>query len=459
MFLKKNKNIVFWVFGIALVFRLIIAHWALNGDLLTQSEWGKWEYMNGTKGLYDWNKWLNEWPNHPPLMSMVYLWAFQLHSFLMMIFSNLGNFIALNRLAPHKLFWWFFDFTKWFGGATYENRDFLQGIVLTIKMQMMVADLLIGGVIYFLCKKLKVDWKKYVIAYLFLPFSWYLSALYGQSDQLAFLFLIISFILLNTDFFEFGPLLFAISINLKPTGLMLVPLFLWVWYKQKKSTKDLIVGGVAALVFTFWITSFFTNKMPWDFWMQDLWKRLFLVKSPFTTVSAFNFWYIFHAKDLVPEMTKYLFLSAKVWGEIAFVIVSIIAFFQVKYKKLETVFMAMFTSGFGAWLFMTNMYERYLFTGLVSLLFLSIYRKKLFKYFVILSVIYLFNMYNGWWFPYKFVLGKELFLWDSRLITRIFSAINVFIYGYVLWLVRDAYWPQMKTFFKKFGKIGSQMRV
>jgi hypothetical protein len=272
---------------------------------------------------------------------------------------------------------------------------------------------------------------------------------------LAFLFLIISFIALNTNFFKISPLLFAISVNLKPTGLMLVPLFLWVWYKQKKSIKDLIVSGSIVLLFTFWITSFFTDKMPWSFWIQDLWKRLFLIKPPFTTVSAFNFWYIFHAKDLVPETTKYLFLSAKVWGGILFGIVSIIAFFQVKYRKLETFFMAMFTSAFGAWLFMTNMYERYLFTGLISLLFLSIYRKKLFKYFVILSVIYLFNMYNGWWFPDKFVFLKELFLWNDRLITRIFSVINIFIYGYVLWLVRDAYWPQIKTFFKKIGKIGS----
>ena len=76
----KKKLIIFLIFGLALIFRLLIAPWALNGDLLTQTEWGKWEYSHGLKGLYDWNQWLNEWPNHPPLISAFYDWC-QLETF------------------------------------------------------------------------------------------------------------------------------------------------------------------------------------------------------------------------------------------------------------------------------------------------------------------------------------------------------------------------------------------
>lgn len=102
---------------------------------------------------------------------------------------------------------------------------------------------------------------------------------------------------------------------------------------------------------------------------------------------------------------------------------------------MDSVLAAVFISSFGGWLFLTNMYERYVFAGVVSLLFLSIYRKKFFKYFIILSLIYIFNMYNGWWFPEKIVWLRELFLWNDRLITRLLSAANVVIYGYVVWLI------------------------
>lgn len=445
--LKKNWKIIL-ILILALFFRLVLTPIATNGDLLTQAEWGKWEYANGVKGLYEHNQWLNEWPNHPPLISGFYWWVYKSHSLLMKLFSDTGNFIALNRLAPTK-FLWFFDFTKWFGLATYENANYLKGIVVTTKLYMILADFLIAGVIYLFCKKIGTDWRKYVLSYLILPFSWYLSACWGQSDQLAFLFLIISFLILNSKWFWWSPIIFAISINLKPTGLILVPLFLFIWYKQKKSIKSLVLSIIVSILLTLLITSFFTNQNPLYFSTHDLWKRLFLTKTPFTTISAFNFWYIFHAKDLVSETTKYLFLSAKNWGYFLFFVVSTISFIQIKYRKMETFFAAMFISSFGAWLFTTNMYERYLFPGLLSLFFLSIYRKKLFKYFVILSIIYLFNMYNGWWFPQNWIWLKELFLWKGRLLTRIFSITNVLIYVYIVYSMKNDYWPSIKTFFKK----------
>ena len=154
--LKRNWKIIL-ILGIALLFRLMLVPLATNGDLLTQTEWGKWEYLHGVKGLYDCNQWLNEWPNHPPLMSGFYWWVYQSHSLLMKLFSNMGNFIAMHRLAPTK-FLWFFNFSNWFGLATYQNANYLRGIVLTIKLHMILVDFLIAEVIYLVCKKLKTDW-------------------------------------------------------------------------------------------------------------------------------------------------------------------------------------------------------------------------------------------------------------------------------------------------------------
>jgi len=422
IYCKKHRLIIF--LGLmAFLFRLVISPLATHGDLTTQAEWGAWMYANGTRGLYDWNQWISGyWPNHPPLISLVYLWAYQFHSFLMMCFSNIGNFIALNRLAPTK-FIWFFNFVRWFGEARYENTYFLKGIVLSIKFMMMVADMVLAGIVYYWCRAKRVDWKKYVVAMLFLPFSWYLSAIWGQSDQLSFIFLVLSFVLLNSSKKSWlSPLLFAIAVNLKPTGLILVPLYLWIWYKQRHSIYKLFLGGGLAYVFTIYIVSLFTAKPPLAYLLGEMTTRIFMTIKPLLHTNSFNFWYLVDNNRGILAETKYLFLSATSWGYLFYFFVSLVSFSVVRYKKLESILASVFVSGFGGWLFMANMHERYVYAGLVSLLFLSIYKSKYYKYFVFLSTIFFVNIF--WAFPVK----TSPFIENAIGFYRLLSLGNIVIY-------------------------------
>lgn len=400
-----------------------------HSDIRVQTEWGKWMYVNDSpKGLYNWNVWACIWPNHPPLISSVYFLAYKTHSFLMMLLSNLGNFIALNRLAPTK-FLWLFNFSKWFGTARYENTEYLLGVIIVIKQIMVLADLLVAWVIYKICKLKKVDWKKFVLAYLLLPFSWYLSAVWGQSDQLSFLFLIISFVLLTTKRSIWAPLLYAIAINLKPNCVILAPLFLVVWFKQKQPLRNLILGGLLAGIFSVWTVTWFNAGKIMDLFFL-LAKRL-NTSEGLINQNSFNFWYLFFPfpSKVGFETTKYLFLTAKTWGWILLGVVSLLSFRLVKYKKLETVFLSIFTIGFGGWLFMTGMHERYSFFAIVSLLFYSIYKKEYWKYFVILSSIYFLSMFYVFSVPQQLDGIKIVFAWADQLVPKILSLINLFIYG------------------------------
>lgn len=419
---------------VSLLAFLILMRFALSflpahSDIRVQTEWGKWMYVNDSpKGLYNWNVWACIWPNHPPLISSVYFLAYKTHSFLMMLLSNLGNFIALNRLAPTK-FLWLFNFSKWFGTARYENTEYLLGVIIVIKQIMVLADLLVAWVIYKICKLKKVDWKKFVLAYLLLPFSWYLSAVWGQSDQLSFLFLIISFVLLTTKRSIWAPLLYAIAINLKPNCVILAPLFLVVWFKQKQPWRNLILGGLLAGIFSVWTVTWFNAGKIMDLFFL-LAKRL-NTSEGLINQNSFNFWYLFFPfpSKVGFETTKYLFLTAKTWGWILLGVVSLLSFRLVKYKKLETVFLSIFTIGFGGWLFMTGMHERYSFFAIVSLLFYSIYKKEYWKYFVILSSIYFLSMFYVFSVPQQLDGIKIVFAWADQLVPKILSLINLFIYG------------------------------
>jgi len=192
-YLKKNWLIIFFLV-FAVILRIGLSTQKAHSDLETQINWGKQASLLKTlKGYYTWDMWGNGYPNHPPLISSLYYILYPLHSKIMWFLSSLGNFIALNRLAPTK-FLWLFNFSIWFGTDLYGTTAFLSGVFFLMKQFMILADLSISGVIYYLCKKNKTDWKKPVFIYLFLPFSWYLSSSWGQSDQLSFIFLIIKYL-------------------------------------------------------------------------------------------------------------------------------------------------------------------------------------------------------------------------------------------------------------------------
>ena len=432
-YLKKNWLIII-ILILAIILRLGFSTSKVNMDLYTQSTWGKEANLVGNlKGFYSWELWNDAYPNHPPLISSFYYIIYPLHSKIMWFLSNLGNFIALHRLAPTK-FLWLFNFSTWFGTALYGTTAFLSGIFFLMKQFMILADLSIGAIIFYLCKKNKTDWKKPVIIYLFLPFSWYLSSSWGQSDQLSFIFLIISFLLIYSKKYSVtSPLLYAIAANLKPNCALLIPLYLYAWYKQKQPTLKLFIGGIIAVAFTLWTVSWFTNENVLIYTLTTLPKKL-NTSDGFINYNAFNFWYIFFPyipNNNALDNNIFFMLSAKTWGWILTLITTVLSLRVIKNKKPETIFASMFIAGFGSWLFMTGMHERYSFLAIMPLLLMAIYNKKYLKYFLLFAIIYTFNLFHAFW-PWE-NLGwvKQTFEFSNFLIPKILAMINIATYFYL----------------------------
>ena len=100
---------------------------------------------------------------------------------------------------------------------------------------------------------------------------------------------------------------------------------------------------------------------------------------------------------------------------------------MIKEKNPGTIFLSVFMVGFGSWLFMTGMHERYAFYSIVSLLVYSIYTKKYFGHFIVLSTIMFLNMFYGF-FPQQLSFIKSWFDWSGQLIPRALSLINMLVY-------------------------------
>jgi len=418
------------IFIAALVLRLVLAPTGFHIDILSNAAWGNWIYLHGPLGFYENNVWIYSWPTQPPFVSLLYGFDNWLYIFLLQAARNIGNIIVEYHLAPGHLRFWF-SFTKWFDTAKVSDEAvFSIGYLVSIKIFPILADLGIAGLIYSsakFSKKIKhpILWAS---IYLFSPFSWYLSSLWGQYDQLSFLPMFLAFILGSRKKFpEITPFLFALSVAIKPTSLILAPFFIYIYFKG--SPKKISVAiSIALISIFFWAsTQTFTHQNVFNFAKNTLVTKIFFKSASRLSANAFNFWRILQTSGSETAEAKFLFIPAYVWSAIAFIGLNIAAFKKVRKINAENIFVSAFIISAGSWMFMTNMLDRYFFAGIVTSLVVCIFKPKNFKYWLPMSLIFALNLYNQWFFP-PFLDQLRLFLtWNGTLFTKLLALFNVIL--------------------------------
>jgi Gpi18-like mannosyltransferase len=426
--MKNHRVYVLIVFLIALIWRLVISPLGFHDDLMVNTAWGEWIYKNGPLGFYQVQGWIYSSPTQPPLISLLYGFNLYLYERLQWLFTNIGVIIATYRLIPTKMMW-FFDFTKWFGMVLYSESALRMGALVSMKLIAILADMLIATVIYFLIRN--KDQQKALIwsaIYLFSPFSWYLSALWGQYDQLSFLFLVLAFIAILYKRHLLAPILLVFSFEFKPTSLIFVPFFAWLYLKQKPGWKNILMTAVICLLLTILSIKFFTNDNILVFIQNELIPKIFFKSEFRVSTNSFNFWRILTGDQALNQNTLFFWIPAKIWGWGVFILLNFCVLKSSKKNNLETIFQGLSIIGIGSWLFLTNMLDRYVFAGITALLIWSALEYKLFKYWLILSLIFWLNLFNHWWFPTNLAWLRQILSWQDDLITRLLSLIFVLIY-------------------------------
>jgi Gpi18-like mannosyltransferase len=434
MFRKRINWLLIILFIVALLIRLCTITWVIHGDLIMQAGWGRWIYDHGWFGFYENNQWIYGWPNHPPLISLVYGLGFQLSEWLNTLFVAIGNFIALNRLGASKIPW-FYNFIVWASKTKYVDTPFSWGNLISMKLIVVIADLVLGGMIYKIAKSISNQKTALIIAALYLlsPFSWYESSIWGQNDQLGLIFLLISFWFLTKDRFAWlATIAIAISVLLKPTGFIFIPLFFWFALKNKKRFMGMIYGGIMDIILYFILVKLTTTNDILTF-SVNLYRQMLIKGELWTWVNTFNFWRL-----VTPYLTdcthKFLFLSYQIWGYLIYAGFHIYVFNRYKKRDWLSGLNALFIISFAGWLFLVTMHERYLFTAVVTGLIICSQNLKMLKYWLFLSLIFTINMFNGWWTP-SIPWLKNILTWGNFMdgpIPRVLSFANLFIFGQML---------------------------
>lgn len=382
-----------------------------SGDIRLYAEWGEKLVKYNAANFYEYPVWFYAPPNYPPLLSLIYGTAFWLFERRYVI-AQLHNLIKI----PPAIFIKFF---------------YTHGYFVLLKLPGILADLGVSLLIYKFILEISKKTKMALLGLLFYllnPVSIFLSSIWGQTDSLIALLGLISFYTLYKGKIVLSlPLLFT-SLYIKPNWGVFIPLYIFLLFAVKPKLKQLIIGGLISLLIFILTTSIFSRNI-FDFTQWLFTQRILptAVVAHKASISAFNLYTIFLRMDFHPD--NLLLLGAiplNIFGYASFFLVNIIVFLTLSRRKirLESITLSLFVVGFGAYLFLTNMLERYFFAAFTPLIILIFSKPKLFIYGVLINIAVFANVFYAFFRRSKADLA-ELFASLNFLPVRLFSAINV----------------------------------
>ena len=423
--MTKRKLLICVVVIFAIFGRLWLTDKAWHVDMWSNAGWGEWIYDHGPAKFYDNSYWTYAWPTQPPVINSIYAFNKRLH------IELLGRLawtdFQLNKILPGDKTPWLTDFVYWFGyGRVNLEIPFQIGFLVTMKLIPVAADLAIAWLVWLITKKTYL-----AVVFLLSPFSWYVSALWGQYDGVGFALVLGGvYLLYKHKLIMLSPGLILLGILIKPTALILAPFVGYYYLRQTPAKLVVKVLGVVLAGVLFWTTTApYTHKNPFEFAWYDLKRIVFEKAEPRVTTNAFNLWRIVTGNKPTNHWNKFLGIPAVVWGLLAYGAIHVLAIWRIETNRKDRwrMWEGLFVISAGSFMFMTGMLDRYLYAGMLFGLILVATQFRLLKWWLVWSVIFWLNLYNQWWIPASFEPLKQFMLVYDSIVTRILSGFSVII--------------------------------
>ena len=274
--------------------------------------------------------------------------------------------------------------------------DSKASIVLT-KLPAIIADMFTAYLIFKIAsKRLKKSGAAFLSAvYLFCPMVILDSAVWGQTDSVFTVFMVLMCYLITEKKLIPSYFVFAIGILIKPQSLFFTPVLICGIIDQvfledfnwKKFFKNLVLGVAAILMIG-------VLMLPFGF-SQALNQYTGTLKSyEYASINAYNFWNML-GLNWASQYDKLLGVQYKTWGTIAIVltvIISIIISLRCKKNAGKYYFIGGFVVT-TVFMFAVRMHERYLFPAMVMFLlaFAVRLRKEIYMLYVLVSTVAFYN--------------------------------------------------------------------
>lgn len=422
-FIKKNSLIIIFLLGLILRLYFIFGSYAF--DVNNHIVWAKDLHERGFLDFF--NRQSSEvfavkYPNYPSLALFIFY-----------LFYPLPKIIF-------DFSWWLNTSIPFFPSnfvSLLESIDKRLFIAAMLKLPAIISDLGLAWMITLFTRKI-ISKKPNIVLIaasliLFNPAFIYNSSLWGQIDVIPLFFVMVSvYLLLFTRKNILSGIFFTLSILVKPTTLVFLPVYGLIFIKKFGWWESLKALFFADLIF--WLSFLpFLGKINLLFPYQIYWEKIISAQSlPYVTNGAFNFWMIFiDLKKAVLDTTPFIFkFSFRVWGYLLlglFLFVILYRLFKNKIK-VELVLLGLFLSSLAFVLFLTKMHERYFLLPLPFLLLVSIKNKHYLKHFFLLSVLAFLNHYFNWASPYIYSVFNII---SNPWIYKSLSVVNLLTFLYL----------------------------
>jgi Gpi18-like mannosyltransferase len=422
--LRKIKNN--WIFLTVVLVSLIVRFYFLDkyldvsGDLLLAADWGEkyWEY--GSKNYYFVQNWYYAPPNYPPLINLYYAYAYKAFDY-KYLFAQLHNVI---KIPPAAFIIYYY---KW-------------GYLINLKLLGIACDVLGGILIYKLVLKLFKNKTSAIVSsslYLLNPITIVLSSVWGQVDSVVALLGTASILLLLNKRYWWSPFIFAAGLLLKPNWILFAPLYVFIYLLGRPKWKNVITSLVSVIILLV-ILAFPFSDNPISFYIWFIKERIMttIAACPHASVSAFNFYTTFLKIDCDLATYQVLGLPIKLFGQAIFSLIYLSGLYYLWKKKAkdENVLKVITLIGFGFFVFMPGMLERYFFPILIPLAVLTAGSKKTLLLYLSLTITFTVNVV---WALFRrkygviddFVTGNNFFL------LKTISIYNMAGFVLMIWLL------------------------
>ena len=394
----------------ALILRIFLSFLTWHPDVNNHVDWGIRFWQYGAKDYYSANVWSYTWPNQPPGTIYIYAGITKLYDFVFSIFWWINLKIPL---FPSDVIF-------------YLESNLYPAL---LKLPSMLADLGIAYLIYKSVADKKIA-RFGVVLWLVNPIVWYNSSLWGQTDSLIAFFVFLAFYLLKKNKPELSLLSYALSVYIKVSLLIFIPIYVYLFIKEKYKPTIYVKSVILVLLVVVGLTVQFAKGNPLV-WLYDLYQnKIFAQQLQVITANAFNIWTTIASIHEKPQ-TLYLGpLTYRMWGTLSFILSYLVLIFFFIKSKAKDVYFTLSLIAFSSFMLMTNMHERYLYPFFPFFTAVTVSNKKLLKVYIIVSIISLLNLYNFWWYPkISFIVGFLSF--SDRLMPRILGFVMFLIYLYL----------------------------
>lgn len=390
---------------ISLFVRLISWPWIYHGDINALYWWGKFASEFGWRGYYDWLNFGGHSRPDQPMLNIYYDWGVrQLYLFFYKIFWYLNINIPL---FPSKFMQWYFT----------DGNQYL------LKLPMILADLFI---IYF-CYRFTKSKLIALVLTLYPPLI-YNSAIWGSGDSLITLFALVSVYFCWQKRYFFSVIFYIFSVLFKPSLLIWLPIFFIILIKNKISLKNILLS-ITYLLGTIYLICLPFNPIevnPLIWFFQTMLTKLLPGFLDLVTANAMNFWALLYG--LHPKIDNFFILNLINARSISLLMCGLLYFYILlklfKNYSLKNILLTLVTITLVTFTFMTRMHERYSFPALIPLLLLCHFDRQFIKYFIIISITHMINIYSVFLVPGTPTLAL---LFRNDLLIRFISLINVIV--------------------------------